>query len=211
MKLQNKIFATLVSGMVLFSILPGCDDPNSSAIRPTTKPSAQAATNPPSDAMMDPKAVVAAYPVKPPSVLSIAGRDVAFPAAKLAVVGHGTSGYTLLLCSDDPPTAIDPGYAGNSYVLYMRPPIDRLNELDQWDYKPTDGDDSNSGIFLHGFREQLHPEDVHIVFQKAGDDMVISLSGHYLRTDTRNPAAPNERVMVNAMLWTGLPTESIQK
>ena len=204
MKLQNKIFAALLAGTILTSAIAGCDDPNSSAVKPTTKPAAVVAANQPAEA----PATVAAYPMKPPSVLSIDNRDVPFPAAKLAVIGRGSGGYTLLLCSDDPPTAIDPGYAGNSYQLYMRLPIDRLADLPgcTWDFKPAD-DDSNDGIFLHGFREQLHPIDVHVLFQKDGDELFISLSGHCLRNDTRNPAAPPQRVTLNAYLHTSEPAE----
>jgi hypothetical protein len=156
--------------------------------------------------------VVAAYPVKPPSILSIDGKDVPFPAAKLAVIGHGSGGFVLRLCSDDPPTAIDPGYAGNSYLLDMQVPVDRLRDLPgaRWDYKPGDGDDSTNGIFLHGFRDQLHPRELHVMFLKdsdQGDQLEISVTGTYLQNDSKNPAAPPERVSVNALLRVSEPAE----
>jgi hypothetical protein len=208
MKLQNKIFAAVISGAVLASGIVGCDDPNARAVKPTTKPSTAVEASP----QADPNAVTAAYPMKPPSIISIDGRDVPFPAAKLAVIGHGSGGFTLRLCSDDPPTAIDPGYAGNSYLLDMQIPIDRLRDLPgaRWEYKPGEGDDSTAGIFLHGFRDQLHPQDLHVMFMKDSDqgkEIEISLTGTYLKNDAKNPAAPPERVTVNAFLHVPQPSE----
>lgn len=204
---QNKIFAIRLGGavsMALLSILGGCDDPVQSS-KPTTKPAVAVAASEPAET----SAVVAAYPVQPPSTLSIDGREVSFPGAKLAVVKHGSGGFTLLLCSDDPPSAIDPGYAGNSYAIYMRLGIDRLSELPaaMLDFKSSDSDDSSSGIYLHGYREQLHPDDVHISFQKNGDEMMAFVTGTFLHTDASTPAAPPDRVQVSGVLRTSVPSE----
>jgi hypothetical protein len=142
-------------------------------------------------------------------MLSIDGRDVTFPAAKLALISHGAGGYTLRLCSDDPPTAIDPGYTGNSYVMDMQLAIDRLGELPAatWDFKPTDSDDSASGIYLHGCREQFHPRDVHVTFQKNGDELLVFVTGAFLHSDESNPTAPPDRVQLNGCLRTNMPAE----
>jgi hypothetical protein len=197
MKPSKKIFTALFCGTLLTSAIIGCDDPNASTIRPATRPSAVAAKT----STEEPAVVVASYPIKPPSVLSINGNEIQFPAAKLVLIDRH-SGFTFRLCSDDPPTAIDPGYAGNSYVLDMRLPIDRMSDLpgSAWDFKPADGSDSIDGIFLHGTREQLRPIDVHVQFQKDGTDTVMSLSGTFSHTDSHMLAAPSQRVTVNAFL-----------
>jgi hypothetical protein len=157
----------------------------------------------------EPQAVVAAYPMRPPSNLNLDGHDVSFPAAKLAVIGHSTGGFKLRLCSDDPPTAIDPGYVGNSYVLDMKLAIDHLSELQAatWDFKPSDSPDSTSGIFLQGYHDQYHPSDVHVSFQKNGDELMVLISGTFLHDDASNPAAPPERVQVNGSLRANSPAE----
>lgn len=209
MKLQHRIFAAVLSASVTGLVLTGCDDPNASAVRPTTNPSAVAAKP---EASADSTGTAAAYPITPltpPSMLTIDGREVAFPPAKLAVIGRGSGSFMLRLCSDDPPTAIDPGYAGNSYVVDMRLPIDRLTDLpgSTWDYRESDSSDSNSGIFLHGFREQLHPCDLHVLFQKEKDSpsLMVSINGSCLRNDSKNPAAPSVRVTVSGYLRMAEP------
>jgi hypothetical protein len=108
------------------------------------------------------------------------------------------------LCSDDPPTSIDPGYAGNSFVFDMTLPIDNVEALPLavWDYKAHGSEmpDEATGIFLHGYHEQLHPDDVHVTFQKNGDELLAYLTGTFLHFDTQNPIAPPQRVQVNTCL-----------
>jgi hypothetical protein len=207
MKHRNKILAVRLSGAigaVLLSVMAGCDEPAQSS-KPTTKPAVAVAASEPAST----EATVAAYPLQPPSIMTIDGRDVTFPGAKLAVIKHRTGGYTLRLCSDDPPTAIDPGYIGNSYVLDMKLGIDRLNDLPaaSWDFKSSESDDTSSGIYLHGYREQFHLDDVHASFQKNGDEMLTYITGTFMHTDASNPAAPPDRVQVTGVLRTSVPTE----
>ena len=71
-------------------------------------------------------------------------------------------------------------------------------------------DDSTAGIFLHGFREQLHPQDLHVMFLKDSDqgkEMELTITGTYLKNDAKNPAAPPQRVTVNAFLRVAQPSE----
>lgn len=198
MKQSNKIFAaagrTIGIGVVGLALVAGCDDATQRSQVPATQPAVASATIHPS---ADQPAVVAAYPTRPPAVISIDGRQIAFPAARLAVVSH-SGGLTLRLCSDDPPDAIDPGYAGNSFILDMRLPIDRTTDIpaSSWDHKPSDADDSVSGIFVHGYRDGLRPYDVHVSFQKVDDQMLAYIDGTFLR-DSANPAAPPDRVHVS--------------
>jgi hypothetical protein len=208
MKTRTKILGSILSSTILLGALSGCDDPNSSAMRPRNRQTTAGSSAVASSQTNDSSAVSVAYPTTPPSVLLIDGNEIQFPAAKLAVMHRGTGGYVLRLCTDDPPTAIDPGYAGNSYVLDLWVPIDRISNLPgyQMDYKPSP-DDSVSGIFLHGFREQLHVLGAHLLFQKDGDGMVISITGQCERTDPRNPAARPQRVTLSAHLQVDEPTD----
>jgi hypothetical protein len=144
---------------------------------------------------------VPSYPARPPAIFTIDGSDIAFPAARLAVIGH-RGGIVLRLGSDDPPTAIAPGYAGNSFILDMRLPIDRIDELPAaaWDHRPSDADDSISGIFIQGYRDRLRPYDVHVNFQKTDEDTLVLVNGTFLRDDPQNPAGPPEHVRVSGVL-----------
>jgi hypothetical protein len=196
MKRSNQIILAVVRSVSLAAIgvalVAGCDDPTRSA-KPATQPAVASSTTQPAD----PSAVVAAYPSRPPAILSIDSREIAFPAARLAVVDH-RGGLTLRLCSDDPPDAIDPGYAGNSFILDMRLAIDRTADIpaSTWDHKPSDPDDSVSGIFIHGYRDGLRPYNVHVSFQKVDDQMLVYIDGTFLR-DNPSPAAPPDRVHVS--------------
>jgi hypothetical protein len=198
MSRSNKIFVAIGKSIGLavvgLAMVAGCDDATQRSSVPTTQPAVTSATAQPA---ADQSAVVAAYPSRPPAVLTIDGRQVAFPAARLAVVSH-SGGLTLRLCSDDPPDAIDPGYAGNSFILDMRLPIDRTADIPActWDHKPSDADDSISGIFIHGYRDGLRPYDVHVSFQKVDDQMLAYIDGTFLR-DSANLAAPPDRVHVS--------------
>jgi hypothetical protein len=193
-------------GLALLWSTAGCDQSAQSS-KPTTNPTIATATPPAQPT--DVSAMVAAYPIKPPSTLSIDGRDVLFPAAKLAVIRHDNGGFMLMLCTDDPPSAIDPGYTGNSYLLNMQLGMDRLSELPAatWDCKPADSEDSTSGIYIHGYREQYHPDAVHVSFQKDGDDVLVVVSGTFLHSDPDNPASPPQHVQVSGSLRTNMPRE----
>jgi hypothetical protein len=202
-------------GVAVLMGAAGCDDRAQTTPTPTSRPSVVAAAPRPLQAVVlaTTNATTAAYPMRPPSYLTLDGREVAFPAAKMALIGHGTGGFTLRLCSDDPPTAIDPGYSGNSYVLDIRLAIDHLSELPAatWDFKHEDGreggGDSASGIYLHGYEEQYHPDEVHVSFQKNGDELLSYISGTFLHSNPANPVAPAERVQVSGCLHTSVPTE----
>jgi hypothetical protein len=204
--MENRILlrAACLSGVVVMLVGGGCDHPSQSSA-PTTKPVVVSSTTAP----VEMPATMASYPVRPPSVLTLDGRDVSFPGAKLALLNHGGGGFTLRLCSDDPPTAIDPGYVGNSYVMDMRLSIDHLSELPAatWDFKHGDGNDSASGIYVHGYQEQYRPDDVHVSFARDGDEMLTYVSGTFLHSDGNNPGAAPERVQVNGCLRTEMPKE----
>ncbi len=193
MKTENKILATVV-GMALLAA--GCDPSAQQSSAPSTRPAVVT-----TQALEQAPAVTAAYPARPPSVFTIDGHDVSFPAARLAVVSR-RNGLTLRLMSDDPQAAIDPGYVGNSFSMDMQFVLDRVEDLPgaTWDHKPADEDDSVSGIFIHGVRDGLRPYDVHVTFQKTDKDIRAYVEGIFLHEDTQNPVAAPQRVRVSACL-----------
>jgi hypothetical protein len=198
MKLRSIASLTLLGmGLPLLSI--GCDDAQETG-KPTTQPVPVVKADQPGDST----AMVAAYPMRPPAIFTIDGRDVAFPAARIAIVSH-RGGLTLRLFSDDPPTAIDPGYLGNSFSFDMRLPIDRAEDLanTSWDHKPADADDSGSGIFVHGIHDGLRPYNVHITFQKTDGQLSAYVDGFFLHDDPQNPIAAPTQVHASGSLRLG--------
>jgi hypothetical protein len=177
-------------------LMSGCDDVQETG-KPTTQPVPVVVSNQP----VDVAAIAAAYPLRPPAIFTIDGRDVAFPAARLAVVSHH-GGLKVRLFSDDPPTAIDPGYLGNSFSFDLRLPIDRADDLanQSWDHRPSDPDDSGSGIFVHGIHDGLRPYNVHITFQKTDGQLSAYVDGFFLHDDPQNPIAAPTQVHASGSL-----------
>ena len=138
-------------------------------------------------------------PARPLSVLSVDGRDTPFPAATLTVTPVG-GGLHAILATDDPPAALDAGYAGNSFMFDMRLPADRPAELPAvaWEFNADDANVDADGVFLHGDRDQLQPAPgVRITFQKDGPALLAFISGPFTHLDRHDPTAPPERVQVN--------------
>ncbi len=137
-------------------------------------------------------------PARPLSMLSLDGRDTPFPAAKLTVT-RTRGGLHAILCTDDPPAAMESDYAGNSFMFDMRLPVDRPSELPatNWDYSANAPNADATGLFLHGDRDQLQPAPgVRVTFQKDGPALLAYVSGPFTRLDSRDPTAPPERVQV---------------
>ena len=196
-----KIF-TYCTAAVLLAVQVGCDD-SSKPGRPTTVPTTSTAAIESHQA----STVLASAMMQPPSVLTLEGRDEEFPAAKLALIDHRAGGLTLRLCSDDPPAALDPGYAGNSYVLDMKLAIDRLEDLpaSSWDYRSADPSDLSNGIFINGSREQYQPAEVHVTFQTEGNEIVTVITGEFLHDDLQKPGAAPQRIQVSGILRSPKP------
>ena len=136
-------------------------------------------------------------PARPLTVLSLDGRDVPFPAANLTVT-RTHAGLHAILCTDDPPDALESGYGGNSFMFDMRLPADVVADLPvtPWECKAGDAGDA-TGIFLHGDRDQLQPlPGVRVEFQKDGPALLAVITGPFLHLDRRDPSVPPERVQV---------------
>src|SRR3954468_20644064 len=135
--------------------------------------------------------------------MKIDGKSVEFPPAKL-VITKKAGGLEAILCSDDPPSAIEPNYMGNSFMIEMKLDIDDPAELPTavWEYKTEKQtpQDSTTGIFLDGARRQMQPADVRVTFERQGDRVVAILGGKFLSFDAHDLAAPVEVVDVKGKL-----------
>jgi hypothetical protein len=146
-------------------------------------------------------------PARPLSFLSIDGRDTPFPAANLTVT-RARGGLHAILCTDDPPAALESGYAGNSFMFDMRVPGDQTSDLTQtpWEYKEGSSSDA-TGLFLYGDRDQFQPTNgVRVSFQKDGPALSALITGPFIHLDSRDPSAPPERVQVYGFVHC-LPAE----
>jgi hypothetical protein len=143
------------------------------------------------------------------SYMSINGRMVPFPLAKLRIDRKG-SRVTALLFSDDPKDAINANYDGNSFYLEMVLDADEVDDFStaMWTYKSRSSErqDSPYGIFLHGHKQQLQPMDVQALFEGGKVPTAVHVAGRFMSyTDVEN--APPDFVMVDAKL----PVEVIVK
>jgi len=194
---RTLIAAVAISTTMILSLAPGCDRRSNTAANtsPTTAPAVAA------------KTATTAPTSQPAAVLTIDGKSVEFPAAKL-VLTKKTSGLEAVLCSDDPPAAIEPGYAGNSFMLEMKLDIDDPADLPTavWEYKTErrEPQDSPNGIFLNGAHQQMQPADVRVTFHKQGDRVVAAVSGKFVQFETHDVAAPVQVVDVAGKLDAGV-------
>ena len=139
------------------------------------------------------------------SVMTVDGRRVAFPPAKLVL--KAKSGHVhATLHSDDPPAAIREDYAGNSYYLEMPLDIDAAEQLAEtkWVYKAPSSErsDTVSGIYLDGRQKHLQPFDVVAEFERGpGAAVKIYLTGQFLLFGAEDdPTVPGQIVVVSAEL-----------
>ena len=143
-----------------------------------------------------------AKPGRPMSVVSIDGHDAPFPAANLTVT-RGRGGLHAVLCTDDPPAALQSGYTDNSFMFDMVVPVDAPADLPlaTWQYQPDQSSDA-TGIYLHGNRDQLQPTaDVRVAFAPdAAGTLLATITGTFVKLDTRDPTAPPERVSAYAVV-----------
>jgi hypothetical protein len=185
--LANRICAAAM--LMLSAQLIGCDRGTSTSSPPVViAPIADASTQP---------------TTLPSAVLNIDGKPTQFPSAKL-VLTKKSGGIRALLCSDDPATAIESNYAGNSFMLDMKLEIENPQDLASavWQFKTVNQGTHNStnGIFLNGARRQMQPADVKVTFEKDGDQVVASLSGQFLLLDSHDTGAAPKTVDVSGRL-----------
>jgi hypothetical protein len=184
-----------------------CDDRQSQQTSTPPAPMANANENASAAAPAHGAATQAAAsePATRPAVshLTIAGKIVPFPPAVLRLEEEDGN-VVALVFSDDPKTAIDDGYDGNSYYLRLPLELDDPANLSgaRWTYKAntSEPEDSPYGVFLEGRRWQLHPDDVRVEFEGSPDGPVtVWIGGTFLAVDTTE-AKPSDRVKVMGKL-----------
>jgi hypothetical protein len=142
------------------------------------------------------------------AMMLINGRQVEFPPAKLVLRAKGGQVYALLY-SDDPPTALEPDYRGNSFYFEMTLDVPDPSQLAsaQWMYRAPDSErsDTDQGIFLNGRHQHLQPLNIMIEFDNATAPVKTYLSGQFLRYDEdKDPTIPGQLVPVQAELDSDL-------
>lgn len=195
----------LAAAALVAAFACGCDTGTKQHAKraPTTAPSFVAAATQP-DASTD----LAANP--PPTTqpdashLTIGSQVWKFPPARLRVTKSGDH-VIARLYSNDPRSAINDDYKGNSYDLTMN--LDGIRQPQQiytaqWQHHARSREfvDSPSGIFLEGVKYQLQPFDVSAHF--LGDMLLVrvDIRGEFLQFDSADPSAPPKSVMVQGSL-----------
>jgi len=168
------------------AVIVGCErkpaPPREPEPAPATQPATQATTAPATQATTEPAV----------SMMVIDQQIYSFPPARLRVQQKRSGDPVLaVLFSDDPKSAIDDNYTGNSYYLEMALDVASPDELGQavWTYKSPTSTRMNStnGIFLHGTRAQLQPLEARVEFEPRGPEMGVLMRGHFLLFDANDP------------------------
>jgi hypothetical protein len=158
-----------------------------SATLPTTAPQARATTEP---AL---------------SFLVVDGRLVEFPAAKV-ILNRKDGRIKARLFSDNPKSALEETYAGNSFYFDM--PLEADPEQPGqwvWRYKSPDSErsDSPNGVYLNGLKTHLQPFDVLVQVDNQQPRRVqvqVVPPSQFRAFDKDGPADASRLVTVNGNL-----------
>jgi hypothetical protein len=196
-------------------LLTGCDDrPATRAARrgaDGSNPATSATTTAPAEAGA--RTASAGQPATHPAqtqaasaFLTIDGQIVTFPSARLRLT-RTDEGVRALLFSNDPKEAISADYQGNSFYFDVALKIADPKEIVEAEYAfkaPTSDaeDDSPNGIFLHGMRTHLQPQDIAITFDGESPDVVARVAGRFLVVHTTGDAnTPGQFASVTGTLF----------
>ena len=185
--------------LVLVGLLIGCERAQTAG--PATQPAGNAQA---SSAVIQPANPPATAPAEPvPSVVLVDQKPIAFPPAILQL--HNRDGQlTAILMSDDPKSALDENYHGNSFYLEMPLEVTDAKDLPSYVYRyvaPTsERTDSPNGIFLDGNRIQLQPSQMQVKFEGDESSLSVMLSGQFLQFETRDDTTPPVHVQVTSKL-----------
>jgi hypothetical protein len=167
----------MAAGLLVAVCACGCEK---SASNPAVSTNPPATTNP---------AMAGDTTTTQPAVafLMIDGKLQQFPPALLRLRSKDGQ-VSALLCTDDPPEAINDTYKGNSFYLPMSLDITDASAIGtaEWKFQAASSDhvDSLEGIFLHGARLQLQPLDVVVDFAGGEPKVTVSMQGRFLVAST---------------------------
>jgi len=189
----NRLLIAALAG----AVLAGCDRPQQkSASGPATQPVQTASTvdqNPQSAPAIDTADAhtAAATTTSQPAGVSFlvhqgnTDRMYDFPRARLRLTKESDNKYAAVLYSDDPKTAINSDYHGNSFFLQMKLDLEDPHNLTNvnWPFKAanSDKDETADGIFLDGNRVHLQPSDIMISFDGSGNTVQVLVMGQFLK------------------------------
>jgi hypothetical protein len=126
-----------------------------------------------------------------PSVMEINGKPWFFPPARLRVE-EKEGVVRAQLYSSSQPTIPEKSDAGNLYYFDIPLDIDDPAQIEhaQWSIESTSQqqDDSPNGIFLDGMKMQLQPYNVHILFNRDGQNIMVRVVGQFLQFSDEQPA-----------------------
>ena len=185
--------------LMLVGLLIGCERAQTAG--PATKPAGNAQA---SSAVIQPANPPATAPAEPaPSVVLVDQKPIIFPPAILQIRNRDGQ-FTAILMSDDPKSAIDENYHGNSFYLEMPLEVTDVKDLPSYVYRyvapNSDRTDSPNGIFLDGSRLQLQPSQMQVKFEGDDSSMSVLLSGQFLQFETRDDTIAPTRVQVMSKL-----------
>jgi hypothetical protein len=187
----------LLIATIAAAMLAGCDRPEqkTASTGPTTQPaqtvSADALPQPaPAIDSADAKIASATTSPMPAGVSFMVHQGTSdrlydFPRARLRLTRESDNKYAAVLYSDDPKTAINSDYHGNSFFLEMKLDLEDPHNLTNvnWPFKASssDHDETADGIFLDGNRVHLQPSDVMISFDGSGNTVQVLVMGQFLK------------------------------
>jgi hypothetical protein len=196
--------------------LAGCDRSQQSSTAPATQPAQNEQVATSSDLATDkgtaPKADPATKPAALPEISTLLVRGETanagdpgflyeFPRARLHI-NHDDK--TATLYTDDPKTAINPDYTGNSYYLVIPLKGDEPFNLDgyHWEYRAfgSQHQDSAEGVFRGGQRFHYQPTALRIDFKVEGARVLVAVNGEFSRFDLQQSNEVGLPVSVNGVV-----------
>jgi hypothetical protein len=208
--------AALSLACVLAAAAGGCDD-KKAASRAASRPSARSETPAGAEAPAPVEARAqtasaiqsATRPAQTqPAVafLTVDGQIMQFPSARLRLT-RTDEGVRALLFSNDPKEATSANYQGNSFYFDVPLKIADPAEIAdaEYAYKAQTSEteeDSPNGIFLHGMRTHLQPQDIAITFDGESPDVMARVAGRFLVVHTTGDAnTPGQFASVTGTLF----------
>ena len=184
--------------LLLVGLLIGCERAKTAG--PASRPAGTAQT---SAARIEPANPTTAPIERAPSVIVVEQKPLTFPPAILQIRNHDGQ-LSAILMSDDPKTAIDDNYHGNSFLLELPLELNDLKELSSYVYRyeapSSERVDSPYGIFLDGGRLQLEPLQMQVKFEGDDASMGAIITGNFLEFETRDDTVVPKRVKVTSKM-----------
>ena len=214
--MTSKYWRPVASAALLFAAVAcGCDDrpASKSAPRPAARSDAPAGVEMPAPVEANAQPASAVQPASRPAqtqpavaYLTIDGQIMQFPSARLRLT-RTEEGVRALLFSNDPKEAISADYQGNSF--YFDVPLKVADPKDiadaEYAFKAATSeteDDSPNGIFLHGMRTHLQPQDIAITFDGEAPNVMARVAGRFLVVHTAgNANTPGQFASVTGTLF----------